>query len=155
MLAWIGRQRRRAVQAWVAPCGQFARRLSAFTLILALPAMAAPQAQTGMGDSSEVWKLLAAAAIGALATAFVAGRSAVTRADLLAFENRMPEFIKLYSPWTSEGDTIKWRLDKLEGRVDSVSARTHEALNAAHTAVGVRELVTMLIQERREKQDES
>lgn len=157
----MSRVRLGARRVWWAPCGRFARGTTAFTLVMAMPLMLAPDGD--MGLSAEVWRMLATFAIGASATALVIGRKAVIKDDLTALaqtekeerekiRSELVDLIQYHSPWNLASEKLLYRLDKMEQRLETVSARAHDAINAAQTAVGVKELV-MLALKRTEGED--
>lgn len=120
--------------AWSAPCGRFAKRLSVIAFFLPLVQAVGPT-----DGAADAWKILAGAAVGALATAFVAGRNAVTRPDVTALRAELILAIDKGLERCHE------RIDKIGERAHEQDARIREIADKAQAAIGMRELVQIAL----------
>lgn len=126
---------------------QCAARLicGALLLVPGLLAMQMPQGASVEGVD-EIWRYIAMAAMGGLVTAFVLGRNAVTRADMIALETKITSAMKEQSPWAA---VIEMRVNKNEGRLDLMDTRVHEIAEAGQVALGLKEFTLDAIQQQR------
>lgn len=115
---------------------------------LLLPGLAFAQAGADAitpSAAADVWKYIAMVAMGGLLTAFVMGRNSVTRADLEKLKVELLESIKTQTPYSAVAGELWHRIKAVEERSETVSARSHDALNQAHAATGVLAIVTKLM----------
>lgn len=115
-------------------------------VLLFTPAMVAMQASAPPGGD-ELWRAVALAALGGLATAFVLGRNAVTRQDLVTFELKMTAAMKEQSPWAA---VVDHRLDEGDKKFDYLETRVHKIAEDGQVALGLKEFVLQQISMQKE-----